>query len=116
MEQNEALIRLVLPEVLFEYFDIIDFKTSERRLDIYLDEKLAYPEGFTKEELVSKGFTPSSTVQDFPIRKMSTYLHLRRRKWQVIKDNKIISRRLKISSDGTRMTEEFASFLKGLLR
>lgn len=116
MEANEALLQLILPEVIFEYFDIIDFKTSERRLDIYLDEKPVYPEGYKKEELLSKGFTPSSTVQDFPIRKMSTYLHLRRRKWQVIKDNKIISRSIKISTDGTRMTEEFASFLKGLLR
>lgn len=116
MKTNEALLQLILPEVIFEYFDIIDFKTSERRLDIYLDEKLVYPENYKKEELTSKGFTPSSTVQDFPIRKMSTYLHLRRRKWQVKKDNRIISRSIKISTDGTRMTEEFASFLKGLLR
>lgn len=116
MEQYEALLRLVLPESLFEYFEIKDFKVSERRLDIFLDEKLVYPEGYSKEELISKGFTPSSTVQDFPIRNMATYLHLRRRKWQVVEDNSIISRSLKISSNGTRMTEEFAAFLKGLLR
>ena len=115
METNKSLLHLILPEFIFEYFDIVNFKTSERRLDIFLDEKADYPEGYKKEELVSKGFTPSSTVQDFPIRKMATYLHLRRRKWQVLKDNRIISRSIKVSTDGTRMTEEFASFLKGLL-
>ena len=116
MEQYESLLRLVLPELLLEYFEVKDFKTSERRLDIYLDEKLTYPEDYKKEDLINKGFTPASIVQDFPIRKMSTYLHLRRRKWQVINDNRIISRTIKISTDGTKMTEEFSSFLKGLLR
>jgi hypothetical protein len=116
MENHEALIRLILPESLFEYFDVIDFKTSERRLDIFLDEKLEYPDGYSKKDLVSKGFTPSTIVQDFPLREKSTYLHLRRRKWQVLEDDRIISRKIKISTMGTRMTEEFATFLKGLLR
>lgn len=116
MDNHEALIRLILPESLFEYFDIIDFKTSDRRLDIFLDEKAEYPDGYSKEDIVSKGFTPSTTVQDFPLREKATYLHLRRRKWQVVKDNRIISRKINISTIGTRMTEEFAAFLKGLLR
>lgn len=116
MEQYEALIRLILPESLFEYFDIVDLKTSERRLDIFLDEKLECPAGYQKKDLISKGFTSSTTVQDFPLREKSTYLHLRRRKWQVLEDDRIISRKIKISTMGTRMTEEFATFLKELLR
>lgn len=115
MEHYESLLRLILPESLFQHFEIVNIRTEDRRLDIFLDEKQIIPDGFTREEVQSKGFSPSSSIQDFPIRDKSTHLHLRRRKWQVLLDNRIIHRDLKISTKGTRMTEEFASFLKGTL-
>lgn len=116
MTPTETLVRLLLPEIVFENFDLKDLKSTDDRLDIYLDEKAICPDGYVSCDLHSKGFCPSSTLQDFPIRDMSTYLHLRRRKWEIKKTRKIISRSIKVKAEGTRITQEFASFLKDALR
>ena len=37
--EHIKLLREILPDVLIDNFDVVDFKKSETRFDIWLDEK-----------------------------------------------------------------------------
>ncbi|MDD7888337.1 transposase, partial [Flavivirga sp. 57AJ16] len=52
------------------------------------------------------------TVQDFPIRGKNVYLHITRRRWHNQTTNKVITRDWDLVAKGTRITSEFATFLK----
>lgn len=109
-----ALVSLLLPEGTLAYFDIVDTVHDKNGLSIYLEEKNIPPDGYKAEELESKGFLPASRIQDFPIRSRKAYLCIRRRRWEVKANGTIISRDWTSVQTGTRMTKEFASFLKGI--
>lgn len=109
------LLTLLLPQELFNYFELVQLTPDSKRLDIYLDEKHLYPDGYDKSELNSQGFYPSTCIQDFPLREKATYLHIRRRKWLVKSTGEIISRNWELTAKGTKLTEDFAAFLKGVL-
>lgn len=113
--QLTMLIELILPKEIFKYFDVINIVDHSSQVDIYLDEKNNPPEEYVHDKLTSKGFSPEITIQDFPLRNKSLYLHIRRRKWINETSGKIITRNWDSVAKGTRMTNEFASFLKGLL-
>ena len=66
------------------------------------------------EKVSSKGFHSEVVIQDFPIRDKKVFLHVRRRRWLVESTNKIVSRDWNTVAKGTRLTGEFAAFLKGL--
>ncbi len=108
MESRE-LAKLLLPEEIVDYFDIVKAKEDkkEERLDIYLDEKYIEPEVGCE----SKGFREAQVIRDFPIRGNAVYLHVRRRKWQ-LPDGSIFSKTYDLTHLGTRITKEFAAFLK----
>lgn len=109
-----TLVSLLLPEGILEYFDITDATATKEGLSIYLEEKNLAPQGYTSEQLVSKGFHDQIRVEDFPIRGKKAYLCIRRRRWEVKSSGDIISRDWKLVQTGTRMTKEFAAFLKGI--
>lgn len=113
---NEEVIKLFFPEELLEMFEIVSYEKSEDEYVFFLDEKLNYPEGYSGEELESKGFYDAVTVGDFPLRGKPRKYKIRRRKWLVKQEGKIISKKYKIYANGTRKTKEFAAFLKGLDR
>lgn len=111
----ELLLRHVLPAELFEYFDLVAIKESKtNELNLYLDEKKVLPPEHEDKVLVSSGFDESINVQDFPLRKKSVYLMVRRRKWKDKETGKIYSRRWDLTANGTSYSKEFADFLKGL--
>jgi hypothetical protein len=68
------------------------------------------------DKLTSKGFFDEITVQDFPIRGKASYLHIKRRKWINETTGDIVFRDWNMVAKGTRMTHEFASFLKVISR
>jgi hypothetical protein len=113
-DNYRALISLLLPEGLLDYFDLVNTANSKEGLSIYLEEKNISPIGYKAEELESKGFLPEIRVQDFPIRTRKAYLCIKRRRWEVKSNGEIISRDWKLVQTGTRMTKEFAAFLKGI--
>ena len=81
--EMEILLRHLLPEELFEYFDLVSIKeTKAKELNLYLDEKKVFPPEHKDKSLISYGFDEPIKVQDFPLRKKSVYLIVRRRKWQ----------------------------------
>lgn len=112
MESYE-LARLFMPEEVIDHFDIVRFKEDkeEERLDLYLDEKYAEPE----PDCESKGFREAQVIRDFPIRGKAVYLHVRRRKW-MLPDGSIFSKTYDLTHLGTRITKEFATFLKEAYR
>lgn len=111
-----ALAKYFLPEGILDYFDIVSHKIENNKVHFYLEEKNVLPEEFKSERAKSKGFTPEITVEDFPLRGKSVLLHIKRRRWTLIKNGAIIKRDWAIIARGTRITSEFASFLKGIIR
>lgn len=109
------LVRLILPEEVFECFEILKVETGAKQVDIYLDEKLLKPGGYELVKLTSKGFHKTSVIQDFPLRGKAVYLHVRRRRWFSESTGKTVEREWGAVAEGTRLTKGFAAFLKGLL-
>lgn len=113
-DQSEILIKAILPEQVFDYFEIIKVDLDHKFIDVHLDELNLPPKEYSKEKLISKGFHEPVVFQDFPIRGKAVYLHVRRRKWQIESNKKVISRQWDLSAKGSRYTKDFATFLKGL--
>ena len=113
-ELQIELLKLILPPDMFDYFDIIKVSSSGNTIDVFLDEKYHKPENYKDEKLISKGFHEAITIQDFPIRERTVYLHVRCRRWIIGSSGQIISSELDAIEKGTRYTKGFASFLKEL--
>ena len=112
---NMEFLRLILPEIIVKYFELQKHEIRvniEEELHLYYDEINSPPSYESEGKIYSKGFYPSSKVQDFPIRGKAVYLHIRRRKWWHPATKKIITRDWDLVAKGTRMTESFAAFLK----
>ena len=106
--------RLLLPEGTLDYFDIVDVKESGSEVVIYLEEKNVVPLEYASKETESKGFYDPVVVQDFPLRGKKVFLNIRRRRWMLKSDNSYISRDWRILAADTRLTQDFAFFLKAL--
>lgn len=111
-----ALLSLVLPTGILENFDIERHTIDSPRVDLYLVEKLISPEGFSPESIISHGYHQETTIQDFPLRDKSLYLHIKRRRWLIKASGQVISRDLSFIATGTRISAEFAVFLKEVYR
>jgi hypothetical protein len=110
------LLKLMLPDFLIDNFEIVSVVNSQENLHLYFEEKSKPPKEFDKMELVSKGFSDEITIQDFPLRGKFVYLHIKRRRWTNKTTLEIIKRDWQLVAKGTRMTQEFASFLKEINR
>ena len=106
--------RLLLPEGTLDYFTISDVKESSTEIVIYLEEKNEAPQEYSESKVESKGFYDPIVVQDFPIRGKKVFLNIRRRRWVLKDENRYVSRNWKLVAQGSRMTQEFATFLKEL--
>lgn len=113
----DSLIKLLLPPEIFEYFDIIKVyvEEEEEQVHVHLDEKPIKPEGYELVKLVSNGFHKTSIIQDFPLRDKAMFLHVRRRRWYSESTDKTVEREWDTVAKGTRLTKDFAIFLKGIL-
>lgn len=114
-EQMLSILELILPKEILDYFIIVDLQILPKEVHLYIDEKNIVPEEYKQEKLTSKGFHPEAIIQDFPLRDKALYLHVRRRKWAVESSGQVVSKTWNLSATGTRYSNEFASFLKGLL-
>lgn len=111
-DSYSELIKLLLPEIIVEYFELTSYKKGDEVLHIYLKEINSIPKEFRQNKLSSKGFFDEITVQDFPIRGHQVYLHITRRRWLNEDTGQVVFRDWNLVADGTRVTQEFASFLK----
>lgn len=113
MTNEKEILGLVLPDGVFEWFDVAGGDRDETDLKIILEEKNIppIPENLKDKKIISKGFT-DITITDFPIRGRRTLLTFRRRYWQVEGEQKLLKRDIKLSFPGTQLESEFAVFLK----
>jgi len=107
-----AIANLLLPEVLVTYFNLTKHEIKGEELHFYFTELNKVPDGYSRAKLYSKGFFPEATVQDFPIRGKNVFLHITRRRWLDEDTGKAVSRDWRLVAKGTRITSDFATFLK----
>lgn len=110
----EQLLCYLLPQEIFEYFDLVAIQERENQLELSLDEKPIKPIAHSDKELALYGFDEAVRIQDFPIRERSVYFIVRRRKWRDKNTGKIYSTQWNLTAGGTSYTKEFADFLKEL--
>lgn len=108
------LLAGILPEGILDNFKVTNVNKGPEYLEIWLEEKYLLA-GFEKGIKVhSKGFHKTIIIKDFPIRDRSVLLHVRRRRWENANTGEELKRDLDLVAKGTRMTKEFADFLKGI--
>jgi len=115
-QSGDNFLSLLLPKGILDYFILSRYTETEQDFFLYLDEKNEIPEEYKNDKLTSKGFFDEITVQDFPLRGKAVFLHIRRRRWLNQTTGQTVFRDWDIVAKGTRMTKEFASFLKEISR
>jgi len=112
----KALLKLLLPDSIEEYFELTHHKKEGENLHIYLRELNNIPDEYRVNKLISKGFFDEVTIQDFPIRGYNVFLHIKRRRWLNEVTGKAVFRDWDLVAQGTRITKDFAAFLKEIGR
>ena len=112
--KSETLLRAILPDVLIDNFDVVNFEKTDVRFDIWLDEKkVQMREDKRNSGIISHGFGPYHCIRDFPIRGRATFLQVRKRKWLDKSTGEVFSYDWDLSEfDETRLNAEFVAFLK----
>ncbi len=122
---SQELLALFLPEGILDYFEIVSYEKSSSGKTIYdsqlvlsLDEKDIIPTEYKTLQYKSCGFMEPRYIEDYPIRNMLVKLKVRRRRWEIIieGEKKKVSRDWEVIAQGTRMSEEYAAFLKEISR
>ncbi len=112
-EEIEDPLKLLLPGVIYDYFELVHTEVSDIEVHLFLDEQHIPPKSVGYE---SKGFSEQSIMQDFPLRGKPVYLHIRRRKWLEKSTGEVVTKSYDLTHFGTQITAEFAAFLKGIYR
>lgn len=116
MDNYIKLLKLILPEFLIDYFDIVKQVKKGEEMHLYFEERNTPPKEAPDLILIAHGFHKETTIQDFPLRGNTVYLHIKRRRWLDKDTKKIVQRDWHLVAQGTRMTTEFAAFLKEISR
>lgn len=114
MNLSLDLLKLLLPELLVTHFDIVSHSIEKDTVHLYFEEKRDAPKEEKRRTLIAHGFHKETTVQDFPLRGKKVFLHIKRRRWLDKTSKEIVQRDWNLVAQGTRMTIEFAAFLKVL--
>ena len=116
MENYLELLKLILPEFLITHFDLVNNIKTGEVMHLYFEERNVRPNEESKRILVAHGFHKQVTIQDFPLRGNTVYLHVKRRRWLDKATKQVVQRDWNLVAQGTRMTTEFAAFLKEISR
>lgn len=110
------LLKLILPEFLINHFDLVKSTKSGEVMHLYFEERNIPPKEQVPKVLIAHGFHKEVTIQDFPLRGNTVYLHVKRRRWLDKTTKGVVQRDWNLVAQGTRMTAEFAAFLKEFSR
>src|SRR5690606_41902395 len=93
-----SLLSLLLPAGILDYFDVVGFDKRalqhvlyENRLTIYLEEKKQIPSKYKHCKYKASGFMEPRIIEDYPVRDNLLSLCLKRRRWEVLQDEKWIT-------------------------
>lgn len=114
MELSLDLLKFILPELLVTHFTVTKHNTEQKTLHLFLEEKKDIPIEVSDRALIAHGFHKEIVIQDFPLRGKHVYLHIKRRRWLDKSTKQVVQRDWGLVAQGTRMTIEFAAFLKVL--
>ncbi|GAB4017464.1 hypothetical protein GCM10028808_48860 [Spirosoma migulaei] len=70
-----------MPEFILENFELTSIDRQDGVFQVHIEEKNADAQDPERKNLLSKGFFPTITVQDFPIRGHQVFLHIKHRQW-----------------------------------
>ena len=76
MDNYLDLLKLILPEFLVEHFDLVKSSKQNEIMHLYFEERNVIPIEHSSLILVAHGFHNEATIQDFPLRGNSVYLHI----------------------------------------
>lgn len=63
----EQLLRAILPDVLIDNFEVVNFEKTDQRFDIWLDEKkVQLKEDKRNGDIIAYGFGEYHEIRDFP--------------------------------------------------
>lgn len=112
---STELLELLLPSFIVNHFTFIKSNSTEEKIHLYFEENndVSLFEG---RNIESKGFHKEITIEDFPLRGKLVYMHIKRRRWRDLDTKETLQKDWNILAKGTRMTEEFAFFLKEINR
>ena len=116
MENYIEFVKLILPEFLVDHFNLVKTVKQGEVMHLYFEELNNPPSQEEKGSLVAHGFHNEVTIQDFPLRGNSVFLHVKRRRWLNKSTGQLVQRDWSLVAKGTRLTAEFASFLKEINR
>ena len=81
MDNYQELLKLILPEFLIMHFDLVNHTKNSEVMHLYFEEYNITPKEETARELIAHGFHKQATIQDFPLRSNTVYLHVKRRRF-----------------------------------
>ena len=116
--QEYQYLHHFFPSKLLEYFtvkgfsEVVDPKTEVTHLEILLEENNVIFGNVDGNLYESKDFT-EVVLQDFPVRGKAVFLRMRRRRWRLKTDKKVIHRNdFSFVAAGSGFTQELSDFLK----
>jgi len=112
----KALLPMIIPDGVSDYFALSGHHKDETGIHIHLEELNSVPSEYESNKLLSKGFFEEVILQDFPIRGQEVYLHVKRRRWLNQDTGLVVFRNWSLVAKGTRITDDFADFLKAISR
>ncbi len=107
----EQLLRYLLPDEIFKYFDLVAIEERGNHLELCLEEKPINSQENSEKELALYEFDKAVRIQDFSIRGRSVYFNVRRRKWKDKATGKINSDRWDLTANVTSYTVFLQNFL-----
>lgn len=110
------VFKMIFPKDMFEYFSLRSIKEEEDMVYFNFEERNIVPEECVGRRVESKGFYTTKIIQDFPLRGKPGFLRVKKRKWQDKDTKESIFRDWNLVMEGTKLTKEFADFLKELDR
>jgi len=112
LELTKETLNLLLPELLISHFNLTNSRVEKEVVHLNFEEKKDIPKEEKERTLVAHGFHNEITIQDFPLRGKTVLLHIKRRRWLDKASKKIVQRDWNLVAKGSRMTNDFADFLK----
>jgi hypothetical protein len=114
LELTKETLSLLLPELLITHFNLTNSLVEKEVVHLHFEEKKDTPEEEKERILTAHGFHQEITVQDFPLRGKSVFLHIKRRRWLDKSTKEVVQRDWNLVAKGSRMTNDFADFLKAI--
>lgn len=112
-----TLLAFMLPKDINENFNLTDVSDEPFEdcpaLHLHLEEKPLQPEKYP--QAIPNGFHKEAVVTDFPMRDKVVVLHIKRRRWKDAEGKSLPSKEIPLAAKGTRISCEFAAFLKDVL-